>query len=220
MCNLYDIGPGGHRNSTKWEQLVFDVMKDIEKGYGIRKTDPGIALVENPEGEIEPVSMRWGFVRHFNPAINNARSDKLEGMWKHAWESKNRCLIPMSTFYEWSGPKGNKQTHAFQSAEDGKFLWAAGLWEENEDPEIGRCYSMMTTDASEQVEAIHHRMPVLLAAENFENFLQQENPDELLVPYPEELKIFDCRNPLKKTVIHQGPVVEETSDDGMLPGFE
>jgi putative SOS response-associated peptidase YedK len=42
--------------------------------------------------------MRWGFHRDFNPAINNARSDKLEGgMWKEAFHVR-RCVIPMSLF--------------------------------------------------------------------------------------------------------------------------
>ena len=219
MCNLYDIGPGGHRNSTKWEQLVFDVMKDIEKSVGIRKTDPGLVLVEGTQGKIEPIVMRWGFVRHFNPAINNARSDKLEGMWGKAWEAGQRCIIPITTFYEWSGPKGHKQTHAFQSGEDpDRLLWAAGLWEENKDPEIGCCYSMMTTDASEQVEPIHHRMPVLLAEDNFEDYLEKDNPRELLAPWAKKLRIFPCWNPLKNPAKHQGPIAETGND--LLPGME
>jgi len=218
MCNLYDIGPGGHRNSTKWEQLVFEVVKDIEKKVGIRKTDPGLILLEK-DGEIVPKKMRWGFVRHFNPAINNARSDKLDGMWKGAWEARHRCLIPISTFYEWSGPKGNKQTHAFQApGEEGRLLWAAGLWEKNADAEIGNCFSMMTTDASEQVEAIHHRMPVLLGDSDFEDYLEQDDPKELLTPFAETLTIFNCVNPLKKSTKHEGPVADQ--GEPLLPGFE
>jgi putative SOS response-associated peptidase YedK len=73
--------------------------------------------------------MRWGFRREFNTAINNARSDKLEGgMWREAFHER-RCVIPMTLFYEWSpGVGGRKQANEFRDPDD-DFLWAGDLWE-------------------------------------------------------------------------------------------
>ena len=79
---------------------------------------------------------------------------------------------------------------------------------------------MMTTDASGQVEAIHHRMPVLLCDRDFESYLEQGDPKDLLVPFTEKLSIFNCVNPLKKSTKHDGPVKEGGSAEGLLPGFE
>ena len=51
----------------------------------VRKTAPGIVVLADERVEI----MRWGFTRHFNPVINNARSDKLvSGMWAEAFRER------------------------------------------------------------------------------------------------------------------------------------
>ena len=108
----------------------------------VRKSDPGVVM--RADGRVE--IMRWGFHRNFNPSINNARSDKLEaGMWAEAFHDR-RCVIPMSLFYEWgpgvAGRGGRKQAHEFHDPDD-DCLWVAGIWEES--PELGPCYSMVTT---------------------------------------------------------------------------
>ncbi|MDF1755279.1 MAG: SOS response-associated peptidase family protein [Verrucomicrobiales bacterium] len=210
MCNLYDIGPGeGKRNETTWEKLAFRGLKELRsKIFGIRKTDPGLVLTSGTNIE----TMRWGFVRSFNPAINNARSDKLEGgMWKSAWEEKRRCIIPMSTYYEWSGPTGDKQTHAFQASIAEQWIWAAGLWEDS--AEHGYCYSMLTTAGSEKTSHIHDRMPALLTGNQLDEFLESDNPIHLIEP-SSEVSIARCENPLKNPN-HDGPVFIS-----MLPGFD
>ncbi len=217
MCNLYDIGPSSDRNRVGWQRAIREAIEDAPKQFGIRKTDPGVvARLNENSGEIEPEIMRWGFHRPFNPAVNNARTDKLDGgMWSKAWREKRRCLIPVRTFYEWSGPAGSKQTHAFQSA-DGEPVWMAGLWEPNSEEEIGLSYTMLTTAASKQVERIHHRMPAVLDPAHIEEFLNAEDPVGLLEPSDHELQIFECENPLKmKAEQHNGPI-----RIAFLPGFD
>lgn len=216
MCNLYDIGrPRRDRAGGEWTKAILETLEETEskltRTHGIRKTDPGLVLITR-NGKPESRIMRWGFHREFNPAINNARSDRLDGMWKNAWEAGRRCLIPVETFYEWSGPAGGKQTFAFQHPDRSHHLWAAGLWEERNGE---RSYSMMTTESSEQVSAIHHRMPVLLEEKHFGSFLHDSDPVDLLVPFAHELEIFRCVNPLKNREAHEGPVREN-----FLPGFE
>jgi len=138
--------------------------------------------------------MRWGFHRSFNNSVNNAREDKLEGgMWKTAWE-RGRCVVPMDAFYEWSGPKGGKQTHAFVGESD-DILWAAGLWEE--DRELGLCYSVITVDPNSITKPIHSRMPALLSPDEIEEYLTSDDPRNLVRPYEGYMKTFPCQNPLK-----------------------
>lgn len=61
----------------------------------VRKSDPVVVVRAGARVDL----MRWGFHRDFNPAINNARSDKLEGgMGKEAFHVR-RCVIPMSLFF-------------------------------------------------------------------------------------------------------------------------
>tara|TARA_R110000850_G_scaffold66894_3_gene148451 strand:+ start:4506 stop:5150 length:645 start_codon:yes stop_codon:yes gene_type:complete len=211
MCNLYDIGPKRHRDSNDWDSAVSAAIHRFKKTTGIRKTDTGPVLVmEQKEPHLK--SMRWGFQRSFNPAINNARTEKLDSAWSEAWKDKRRCLIPISTFYEWSGPTGDKQTFAFQSQVEGNWLWAAGLWESGKDEPA---YSMLTTNASPAVSPIHDRMPVLLSADSFDEFLSAQDPRDLLANSPVSLDIFRCENPLKNPSDHTGPREED-----FLPGFD
>ncbi len=213
MCNLYDIGPARHRNRLDWEEVVMEALKEIEKPFGIRKTDPGLVLRSlDPARGLEV--MRWGFERDYNPAVNNARSEKLNGVWSAPWEAGQRCLIPVSTFYEWSGSAGNKQTHAFQSAEGNAFLWMAGLWEERKD---GRAFTMLTRSASGPIAEIHDRMPVILQPGQFELFFTHNDPKELMNDTVTELSTFHCHNPLLKSANHTGAESQATD---LLPGFE
>ena len=147
MCNLYDLGRNlRHRSRNDWEDALERELKESRKAFGIRKTDPGLVFTLSAK---KPVArtMRWGFHRSFNPAVNNARSDKLDGMWLPSWQEKRRCLIPVSTFYEWTGPAGKKQTFAFEPRSEVNVLWAAGLWEPAPETTSLRdeCYTMLTT---------------------------------------------------------------------------
>lgn len=212
MCNLYDIGRAlRHRSRDDWEDAVARALKDSRKSFGIRKTDPGLVL-SLKEGSPTAATMRWGFQRAFNPAINNARSDKLDGMWAGAWQRRQRCLIPVATFYEWTGPPGNKQTYAFEPATTENLLWAAGIWEPASD---GSHYAMITTEALGPVAKIHNRMPAFLDPARFEEFLTAADPRVLLGQGDGNLEPFRCENPLKDPARHEGPVRQS-----MLPGFE
>lgn len=181
MCNAF--------NTAKKPGNIREAIKEVESKL-IRRTDQ--APVKLPGGEM--VSMRWGFQRKGLGVVNNTRSDNLESpMWKEAIE-KRRCLIPVISYYEWSGPKGHKQTHLFRSPTD-NWLWMAGLWEES--AEFGRCFSMLTTEANSLVAPIHHRMPAILTETEQNYFLLKGL--ESFKPAPELLVIQRAANPLLKT---------------------
>lgn len=141
--------------------------------------------------ENEVKVMSWGFRREKFGVVNNSRADKLRGsMWRRAFEER-RCLIPVAGYFEWTGPKGQKQTHRFQSV-SGEWLWVAGIWEESQ--EHGFCFSMITTEANRTVLPIHHRMPALLNEEEQERFLGGEIFS--FDPPPEAIVVNECVNPL------------------------
>jgi putative SOS response-associated peptidase YedK len=213
MCNFYDIGPARQRRGNDWEEVIASLGGSLARTYGIRKTDPAPVLRRvGASGSQETFAglMRWGFERDFNPAVNNARLDKLEGPWAPAWREKRRCLIPLSAWYEWHGPSGSKQTFAFESP-DGAWLWAAGLWEEGKS---SPSFSMITRPAAPDLAFVHDRMPALLSVADFEAFLSNEDPRELLATTEVPVKVFRCHSPLLKIALHRGPEPIE-----MLPGF-
>lgn len=175
MCNLYDIGPTQNKNRAAWRRRLVEAAESLPRLFGIRKTDPAVVLRVSG-GDWVPEIMNWGFERDFNPAVNNARLDKLASpMWRSAI-AERRCAIPVSAFYEWSGTAGHKQTHAFlPAAPETEWLWMAGIWEKRgSGVSSGARFSMITTSAREPVASIHDRMPVVLPEEALEAFLAGE----------------------------------------------
>ena len=72
----------------------------------------------------------------------------------------HRAIIPMTGFYEWdrSDPK-NKRPY-FVPREDGRTMWAAGLWAENKSLDGLRTFTMLTRESLDDLSGIHHRSPV------------------------------------------------------------
>jgi putative SOS response-associated peptidase YedK len=114
----------------------------------------------------------------------NARSETVDSKpsFRNAFR-KRRCLIPADGFYEWKGQKGSKQP-VFIALPDEKPFGFAGLWEvwddkgKAEEP-LFTC-TILTTDASPSIQDIHHRMPVILTPEAFEDWIAEETPDKAL----------------------------------------
>ena len=180
MCNAFNTA----RNPENIREAIFEVESKL-----VRRTDQ--AHVKIPTGELVP--MKWGFQRSGLGVVNNTRSDNLNiPMWKKAIENR-RCLIPILSYYEWSGPKGDKQTHVFQSPNH-NYLWIAGLWEESS--ELGPCFSMLTTEANPVVSPIHHRMPAIVTENDHKKFLLEGL--EFFKPGPELLTTEKVVNPLLK----------------------
>ncbi|MDB4564137.1 SOS response-associated peptidase [bacterium] len=180
MCNAFNTA----KNPKNIREAVYKVESKL-----VRRTDQ--AHVRIPTGELVP--MKWGFQRKGLGVVNNTRSDNLNSpMWKKAIENR-RCLIPILSYYEWSGPKGDKQTHVFQSPNH-NYLWIAGLWEESS--ELGPCFSMLTTEANPVVSPIHHRMPAIVTENDHKKFLLEGL--EFFKPGPELLTTEKVVNPLLK----------------------
>jgi putative SOS response-associated peptidase YedK len=186
MCNIYQFKnrkPAGEEFRARVVAAAECLPSPVT-----RKTDPGVVVL--PGGGV--AVMRWGFRRDFNPAINNTRAEKLDsGMWAAAWRDR-RCVIPVTEFWEWGpGTGGRKQAHVIHHPE-GDWLWMAGVWKD--DPELGPCYSMVTTAASSAMAALHDRMPAIVAREEANAWLKGVfRPG---APYGGELVVEPCASPL------------------------
>jgi hypothetical protein len=98
MCNTFFIRP--KRGAQSLAQRVSEATAKLAAAL-VRKSDPGVVVRSDGRAEL----MRWGFHREFNPSINNARSDKLEGgMWKEAFREGRLPLQKVEIFarlHEW-----------------------------------------------------------------------------------------------------------------------
>ena len=102
------------------------------------------------------------------------------------------ALAPIDTLSNGrrSRPECPKQPYAI-AMKSGKPFAPAGIWENWKRPgseEWVRTFAIITTNSNELVSAIHDRMPVIIAPEEYTRWLSTLDPDprDLLVPYPSE----------------------------------
>ena len=89
-----------------------------------------------------------------------------------------------------SKPGMPKQPYAI-GMKSGEPFALAGIWENWKRPETEewvRTFAIITTNSNELVSAIHDRMPVIIAPEDYTRWLSPLEPDprDLLVPYAAE----------------------------------
>ena len=189
MCNSYRVKP--KRSELRFEKAVSGEIEKLPSGL-VRRTGRGV-VVTMDGGEMQPATMRWGFHRPFSDAINNARSDKFHSpVWKDAYAIR-RCIVPISTFYEWQPlPHKGKQPFEFRRP-DGEWMWVAGLFEDSE--KYGPCYATITTEPPDWVKPIHDRLLAILDFEHGMHFLHGGALP--FTPYSGELIATPCASPLK-----------------------
>jgi putative SOS response-associated peptidase YedK len=83
-----------------------------------------------------------------------------------------RCLIPTDGFYEWKRDGKTKQPFCFE-VNKGQLFAFAGLWDRWKDPSgnwIKTC-SILTTTPNAVTSPVHDRMPVILAPDSYDLWL-------------------------------------------------
>jgi len=144
-----------------------------------------ILAIAKYEDENWLVKFHWGLVPFWAKDISignrmiNARSESIaeKPSFRNAFK-KRRCLILADGFYEWKGEKGRKQP-MFITLPDHKPFAFAGLWEtwnkKDDQDSIYKSCTIITTQASESMSDIHHRMPVILKPQLYEIWLDPGN---------------------------------------------
>lgn len=165
--------------------------------YNIAPTQMIAAVLESDgEGIVEGLRWlipSWAKDESIGNKLINARAETLaeKPSFKNAFRS-HRCIIPASGFYEWrKAAKGAKQPFYFHLKDKDVFGFA-GLYEKWLNKESGEqieTCTIITTEADKVLEPIHDRMPVILKAKDYEQWLDAKEKDtnklqKLLAPYP------------------------------------
>jgi putative SOS response-associated peptidase YedK len=172
MCNLYAA-----RKSADEVAAHFGVRNPVASNAAdeIYPGAPGIVVREH-DGARVMQSMAWGFPLRLKTMAPTAKpkpvnniADLTKPMWiglarKPQW----RCLIPVTGFAEAEGEKGRMTRTWFSVKGDPVFAWG-GLWRVSD--EWGPVYSGAMADANEAVVPVHDRMPVLLHADEHEQWM-------------------------------------------------
>ncbi|HEY8363396.1 MAG TPA: SOS response-associated peptidase [Tissierellaceae bacterium] len=125
-------------------------------------TNVAPVVINNGNNEIR--MMKWGFVFDFtkNPLINaRAESVDIKHSFKYSFLNK-RCIIPVTGFYEWENVDGKKIKRKIFIQED--IFSLAGLYNtfRDKDGNPYEAFTIITTEANEDMKKIHQRMPVIL----------------------------------------------------------
>ena len=142
-----------------------DDIRIGDMGPVMRAAGNGIELAPMKFG-LPPASPRWGSVFNF----------RSEG--RH-FDKSNRCLIPASAFFEFTGKKYPKAKHRF-TLSDGPFLAIAGIWREGKDGDPP-AFTMLTTAPGEDVAPYHARQIVVLAPQEWTSWVYLTKPEGVLL---------------------------------------
>src|SRR5690625_3071709 len=122
--------------------------------------------------------LRWGLVpfwakdEKIGYKMINARSETIhkKPSFKHLLLRK-RCIVVADSFYEWKKTETGKAVQRIHLPNERLFGFA-GLWDkwEGEQGNLFTC-TLLTKDANEFLQPIHHRMPIILSEENEETWL-------------------------------------------------
>lgn len=200
MCGRFNVRKSP-QEVARWFRTT-GVPPNYPPRYNIAPTDEVLAVRYNPEDGLRHLDrLRWGLVpiwakdRKGAAKLINARGETVAttATFQDAF-TKRRCLIPADGFYEWQKlDEKTKQPVAIVPLDNPMFAFA-GLWERWRDPatkEIVRSCTIITTAANELMAPIHNRMPVILDAKDWTQWLGEADvvPEELqamLKPFPAE----------------------------------
>ena len=193
MCGRYTLRTPVDVLAEGFE--IEEYPSSLPPNYNVAPTQEVAAVVE----EIEKRKLEmfhWGLIPSWakDPAIGNkminARAETVaeKPSFRSAFK-KRRYLILADGFYEWQKTDNGKQPYHIKMQDDSPFAFA-GLWEvwDKYGEEI-RSGTIITTDANDLMNEIHHRMPVILHPEDYAmwldpNFDEKEPLTTLLKPYP------------------------------------
>lgn len=147
--------------------------------YNITPTQEVGFIARGRDGEVIIRDGRWWLVPFWAKELPkhplfNARSETADrkSSFREAFKSK-RCLIPASSYYEWTkGDDGGKDPHNIRLTGNEVFFFA-GLWAHNDALNVTSC-TILTAAAAPEIESLHDRMPILLDATVWHNWINPE----------------------------------------------
>ena len=182
--------------------------------YNVAPTDPVPVVLTGTGGRAVRVA-RWGLVppwardARVGVRMINARAETVMGSNAFAPSFRQRrCLVPADGWYEWRAGETGKQAY-FLTAPDSVPLVFAGLWSVSATGLL-TC-AIVTTGAVGDLASVHDRMPLLLPAQRWAEWLCGPADPARLLAVP-SMKFLDSLE-----IRPVGPAVGDVRNDG--PGL-
>src|SRR5690349_9739712 len=180
------------------ELFGIDPLASLPPRYNIAPTQDIVIVRRSRQDGTKKLDLaRWGLAG--TAKMINARQETLFEKAPFAASARTRrCLVPADGFFEWRAqPEGGKQPLRIH-LKDGRIFAMAGIHERWKSP-AGECVetcSVVTTRPNALLAPIHNRMPVIVAPEDWELWLDpkiqaREPLEHLFLPFPAEALAAD-----------------------------
>lgn len=183
MCNAYE-------QHVKWVEYC-KMMQALELGIPTQQSELDLpesddirindmAPVMRAAGNsVELVPMNFSFPPS-GPKGGPVFNFRSEG---RSFANSNRCIIPASGFFEFTGKKYPKAKHRF-TLNNAPFLSIAGIWREGKNG-TPPAFTMLTTEPGPDIEPYHDRQVVVLQPTDWAHWIYLTKSEaELLRPLP------------------------------------
>lgn len=196
MCGRYALcGPVSRHRQHFGLQDDFD----FADRYNIAPSQLSPVIRATRDGAREAIEAQWGLLPGWvkdpskiaHPINAKAETAAEKPMFRTAFR-RFRILVPANGFYEWMQRPSGKQPFFIRLRNETP-IGFGGLLEHREDSNgMLYTYTILTTEPNEVCKPIHNRMPVIIAPENYEAWLDPTLTDpsrvkELITPYPAAL---------------------------------
>jgi putative SOS response-associated peptidase YedK len=187
MCGRY-VTPEEAAMERYWTIGRHNWERFIRPLFNVAPTTRVPVILRGEDGTLEGHEARGGLIPSWwkqpaPPSMTfNARSEEAAGkpMWRTALKSQ-RCLMPLRGWYEWQVVPGARAKQPYFIHVPGQEVLAfAAIWSRwaAAQGETTLSCALLTRDAAPVIAPIHHRMPVVLHREDFDEWLDPATPAE------------------------------------------
>ena len=146
---------------------------EFKTNYNISPQSIVPAIINN-----ELINTKWGYFPSWlkeqdnpRPLFNSRYESLLEKKTFTSAFRNNRCLIPLSGWYEWRTENELRQPYFFYNKENIQIFTAGLFWRRsNGDIET----SIITREAVPPLDTIHNRSPLILNSSHIESWLSEK----------------------------------------------
>ena len=162
----------------------FNINSSIHEdfvSYNISPSNNSCIIFKNKEIRLDVAKWGYSFTDKKTNQEKNIINSRLETInskiiFKESYY-KRKCIIPLSGYSEWS-IINNEKIPFFIHIPPAEPMYVAGIWKYiNFKKDEQKVFTIITKNANDHINKIHHRMPILLSIEEAEEYL---NDDESL----------------------------------------
>lgn len=215
MCGRFAITLPNDAMAQLFAARPANTLPDVPN-YNVCPTNQ-VHVVRSDAGGRRLDPLRWGFLPHWyksetaGPLLINARSETLaeKPAFRNACRER-RCLIVATGFFEWTKTAEGARLPWYIHRRDGAPIAFAGVWQDwgSDEARQGTC-AIVTTPANSHLNAIHHRMPLILEPDDWALWLGEagKGAARLMQPGAEQVLEYHRVDPAVNSNRASGPAL-------------